>query len=106
MALVWTAKEAVAKAIGNGLQGRPRTFEVEELTDPDSQSELTLWVRDPEGRRWTVASSREGESVIAVTVGQPDATNHVQDPGPSDDESPAYQQARVTGIPTGRKGRT
>jgi acyl transferase domain-containing protein/phosphopantetheinyl transferase (holo-ACP synthase) len=105
VALAWTAKEAVAKAIGTGLQGRPRTFEVEELTDPDSQSELTLWVRDPEGRRWTVASSREGESVIAVTVGQPDATS-VQDPGPFDDESPAYQQEQVTGIPTGRKGRT
>jgi phosphopantetheinyl transferase (holo-ACP synthase) len=82
VALTWTAKEAVAKAIGTGLQGRPRSFEVEAVTDPLSPSGLTLWVRDPDGRQWTVASSREGEFVIAATIGQPNATNPVQDRRP------------------------
>jgi phosphopantetheinyl transferase (holo-ACP synthase) len=85
VALTWTAKEAVAKAMGTGLQGRPRSFEVQAVTDPLSPSGLTLWVRDPDGRRWTVASSREGEFVIAATVGQPTATNPVQDRRPSGD---------------------
>jgi phosphopantetheinyl transferase (holo-ACP synthase) len=94
VALTWTAKEAVAKAMGTGLQGRPRSFEVEAVTDPLSPSGLTLWVRDPDGRRWTVASSREGEFVIATTIGRPDATNPVQDRRPSGDGSTSYPSER------------
>jgi phosphopantetheinyl transferase (holo-ACP synthase) len=94
VALTWTAKEAVAKAVGTGLQGRPRSFEVESVTDPLSQSGYTLWVRDPEGCRWTVASSQEGEFVIAATIGQPNATEPVHDPRPSGDGSPPYPSER------------
>ena len=94
VALTWTAKEAVAKAIGTGLQGRPRAFEVEAVSDPLSPAGFTLWVRDPEGRRWTVASSREGELVIAVTIGQPNATHPVQNVHPSGDGSPSCPSDR------------
>jgi acyl transferase domain-containing protein/phosphopantetheinyl transferase (holo-ACP synthase) len=94
VALTWTAKEAVAKAIGTGLQGRPRSFAVEAVTDPLSPAGLTLWVRDPDGQRWTVASSREGEMAIAATIGQPNATNPVPDLHPSDDGSPSYPSDR------------
>jgi phosphopantetheinyl transferase (holo-ACP synthase) len=81
VALTWTAKEAVAKAIGTGLQGRPRAFEVEAMTDVESRTGLTLRVRDPEGHRWTVASSREGDFIIAVTIDRPNATKPSPAPG-------------------------
>jgi phosphopantetheinyl transferase len=111
VALIWTAKEAVAKAVGTGLKGRPRAFEVEALTDAEhhagnqaenqpenqaaeavgSQAELTLRVRDPEGRRWKVASTRDGDFVIAATIGHPDPSKPVRDPrsphgGPTPDQ--------------------
>ena len=90
VAVTWTAKEAVAKAIGTGLQGRPRSFEVEAVTDSVSQSQYTLRVRDPGGGRWTVASDREGACVIAVTVGEPITTNPFQDLRTSGDGSPPF----------------
>jgi acyl transferase domain-containing protein/phosphopantetheinyl transferase (holo-ACP synthase) len=94
VALTWTAKEVVAKAIGTGLQGRPRSFEVEAVAASLSPGDFTLWVRDPDGRRWTVASSREGELVIAATIGQPNTTSPDQDLHPSDDGSPPYPSDR------------
>ncbi|HWS39447.1 MAG TPA: beta-ketoacyl synthase N-terminal-like domain-containing protein [Actinoplanes sp.] len=44
---LWTAKEAVAKATGTGLDGRPRRFEVSEPT-------ATGCVVTVDGRRWPV----------------------------------------------------
>jgi phosphopantetheinyl transferase (holo-ACP synthase) len=52
---LWTIKEAVAKAAGTGLQGRPRAFVVEEV-DGD-------WARI--GERW-VHTTREEEFVVST----------------------------------------
>ncbi|MGP8005913.1 MAG: 4'-phosphopantetheinyl transferase superfamily protein [Acidimicrobiales bacterium] len=71
---VWTAKEAVAKARGTGLGGRPRSYEVERADDEQ------LTVRDPDGGRWQVATCRAGNNVVAVTVDAP-AWPDAIDPG-------------------------
>jgi len=65
VARAWTAKEAVSKARGTGLDGRPTAYEIER-TGGD-----TVVVRDPDGRRWEVATCRAGDHVVAVTVGDP-----------------------------------
>jgi acyl transferase domain-containing protein/phosphopantetheinyl transferase (holo-ACP synthase) len=61
----WTAKEAVAKARGTGLEGRPTAFELVAL-DGD-----TVEVQDPDGGKWQVATCRVGDHAVAVTVGVP-----------------------------------
>ena len=61
----WTAKEAVAKARGTGLQGRPTAYRVEEVTGD------TVVVRDPDGSAWRVATCRAGDYAVAVTIGDP-----------------------------------
>jgi phosphopantetheinyl transferase (holo-ACP synthase) len=91
VALTWTAKEAVAKAAGTGLKGRPRAFEVEALTDAGNQCELTFKVRDPAGRGWTVASSRDADFAIAATIGRPDPIKSVPDPRPTHGGAPPDQ---------------
>ena len=62
---LWTVKEAVAKAAGTGLRGRPRDFVVREVdadrarvTGPDAPG--GLWVR----------SSREDDLVVSVVLGR------------------------------------
>jgi len=62
---VWTAKEAVAKARGTGLEGRPTAYRVEEVTGD------TVVVRDPDGSGWQVATCRAGDYAVAVTIGGP-----------------------------------
>ena len=61
----WTVKEAVAKAAGTGLRGRPKDFVVREVdgdrvraTGPDAPG--GLWVR----------SSREDDLVVSVVLGR------------------------------------
>ncbi|BEL03911.1 type I polyketide synthase [Actinoplanes sichuanensis] len=65
---LWTAKEAVAKAIGTGLAGRPRRFAV---TDVDG-SGCTVTV---DGRRWPVRhrilDEPGGRYVVAWTTAPP-----------------------------------
>lgn len=63
----WTVKEAVAKAAGTGLRGRPKDFVVREVdggwaraTGPDAPG--GLWVR----------SSREDDLVVSVVVRRDD----------------------------------
>ncbi|HEX4218652.1 MAG TPA: 4'-phosphopantetheinyl transferase superfamily protein [Acidimicrobiales bacterium] len=90
VAVMWTAKEAVAKAIGTGLQGRPRSFEVEAVTDSGGQAQYTLQVRDPGGGQWTVASDREGECVIAVTLSPAITGDPRQDLRPSGMVTPPF----------------
>jgi phosphopantetheinyl transferase len=51
----WTIKEAVAKAAGTGLRGRPKDFVVDEL-DGDWASAAGRWVR----------TTREGDMVVST----------------------------------------
>jgi phosphopantetheinyl transferase len=67
---VWAAKEAYAKAIGTGLEGNPRRFEVREVAG----ERLLVGLRrragekpGPEEPRW-VETCRDGEYVVAWTL--------------------------------------
>ncbi len=72
--LAWTAKEAVGKARGTGLAGRPRDIVVaaaRAVGDVDG-GDAHRWVcevDDPDGRRWTVHARRFGGHIVAVTRG-------------------------------------
>ncbi len=75
--LAWAAKEAVGKARGTGLAGRPRDLVVSGVeagpagTDPGGTggSRWTCRVEDLDGRRWTVLARRLDGYVVAVTRG-------------------------------------
>jgi phosphopantetheinyl transferase len=58
---VWSAKESVAKALGTGLEGNPRRFEVLEAAGE------RLLVKTPDGRRVWADTRRDGDFVIAWT---------------------------------------
>ena len=60
----WTAKEAVGKAKGTGLQGRPKDLVVHEV-DGDH-----LLVDDLHGDRRRVRVTREGEHVVSTVIGR------------------------------------
>jgi acyl transferase domain-containing protein/phosphopantetheinyl transferase len=62
---VWTAKEAVAKARGTGLEGRPKSYQV---IHADGER---VTVVDPDRIHWLVATCRTGDEVMAVTVDAP-----------------------------------
>ncbi len=62
---VWSAKEAVAKALGTGLEGNPRRFEVKEAAG----ERLLVGMTDPSDRMkpvW-VETRRDGDHVVAWT---------------------------------------
>ncbi|HEX5947847.1 MAG TPA: 4'-phosphopantetheinyl transferase superfamily protein [Acidimicrobiales bacterium] len=64
----WTIKEAVAKAVGTGLQGRPKDFVVQEI---DGDWALATGPHVP-GGLW-VRSADEGDLVVSVVAQQDDA---------------------------------
>jgi acyl transferase domain-containing protein/phosphopantetheinyl transferase len=64
---LWCAKEAVAKARGTGLQGRPKDFEA--LTAEGDGSFLVR--HGPSGERRTVHTARVGPFVVACTAPGP-----------------------------------
>ena len=60
---LWCAKEAVAKALGTGLQGRPKDFEAVAIEgDGDF-----LMQHGPTGERWVARTVRVGRFVVAWT---------------------------------------
>lgn len=63
---LWCAKEAAAKALGTGLQGKPKEFEA---FDVDSEGRLLLR-HEPSGQRWIVRTARLADWVIAYTVAE------------------------------------
>ena len=80
----WTAKEAVAKARGTGLQGRPTDYRLERVEG------ATVDVRDPDGLRWRVETCRAGDHAVAVTVGGPSPAGAVQAPIDDEQWSPGH----------------
>ncbi len=58
----WAAKEAYAKSVGTGLEGRPQQFGIQKI---DGER---LWVTgpDPHAPRW-IETVREGDEIIAFT---------------------------------------
>ncbi|MBI3464137.1 MAG: polyketide synthase dehydratase domain-containing protein, partial [Planctomycetes bacterium] len=60
-ARLWCAKEAVGKALGTGLGGRPQDFQVIRA-DRDGRFEINHL---PTGRQWTVSTIRDRAGVLA-----------------------------------------
>jgi phosphopantetheinyl transferase len=73
----WAAKEAVAKAVGTGLVGRPHRFEVQQMEGP----KILVAAQDHHGQRWwvdtTIVKSVDGATGYVVawtTTGAPPST--------------------------------
>ncbi|MCE9659334.1 MAG: acyltransferase domain-containing protein [Burkholderiales bacterium] len=62
---LWCAKEAAAKYLGLGLQGRPEAFEVGFVDDTCARAEVVF-----EGTATHVRIVRDGAAVIAVAAGE------------------------------------
>jgi phosphopantetheinyl transferase len=80
---VWCAKEAVGKALGIGLAGRPRDFEV---TAVGAQGQVQVCHR-PTGEVFDVSTDRDETMILAATVRSPQARFALRTPdvvlGPS-----------------------
>jgi phosphopantetheinyl transferase len=59
---LWCAKEAMAKALGTGLQGHPKDFEA--LAEEDG---AFLMRHRPSGERMVVHTARVGPFLVALT---------------------------------------
>ena len=60
---MWCAKEAASKALGTGLQGRPKDF-----VALDAIAEGQLMIEHvPSGRRFAVFTGQVGEFIVAYT---------------------------------------
>ncbi|MDP3340275.1 type I polyketide synthase [Frigidibacter sp.] len=64
----WCAKEAAAKAIGEGLTGRPRAFVLQALVAGATVGSFTAEVDTPMAGRLKVALARQGEAVLALAL--------------------------------------
>jgi holo-[acyl-carrier protein] synthase len=68
----WTAKEAVAKAIGTGFRGlRPRQIEIvhQPWGEPTVSNVGTdPWPNGADGWQWSLSLAHEGDAAIAVAV--------------------------------------
>jgi len=64
----WCAKEAAAKAIGEGLTGRPRAFVLRALAAGATVGSFTAEVDTPTAGRLQVALARQGEAVLALAL--------------------------------------
>ena len=64
----WCAKEAAAKAIGEGLTGRPRAFVLSALAAGATVGSFTAEVDTPTAGRLQVALARQGEAVLALAL--------------------------------------
>ena len=60
---LWCAKEAVAKALGTGLQGRPKDFEALAVEDGCD----FLMHHNPTGQRWVAHAAQTGALIVAWT---------------------------------------
>ena len=64
---LWCAKEAVGKAVGTGLAGRPRDFEA---TAASADGRIDV-VHRPTGETFNVSTDREGMLLVALTARNP-----------------------------------
>jgi phosphopantetheine--protein transferase-like protein len=71
---LWCAKEAVAKALGQGMIGGPQALVVQDLDAHSGRVEVSLAgelarrVRDEDGLALTAFTAREGDLVIATSL--------------------------------------
>ena len=64
---LWCAKEAAAKMLGTGLDGRPKQFEAVEA---DRSGRLSI-VHRPSGRRMEVHTGVHDQLLVAVAMAEP-----------------------------------
>ncbi len=81
---LWCAKEAVGKALGIGLAGRPRDFQAM-AAGTDGRIDV---VHRPTGEAFSVSTDREGMLLVALTVCRPQARLGSPAPGAVLDPSP------------------
>jgi phosphopantetheinyl transferase len=63
---LWCAKEAMAKARGTGLQGRPKDFAAQEI----EENGTFLLCHREDGEQWVVHTASVGPFVLAYTSAQ------------------------------------
>jgi acyl transferase domain-containing protein/phosphopantetheinyl transferase/acyl carrier protein len=85
----WCAKEALAKALGRGLGGRPQHLVVVDVDPPTGRLELAVeggLARDlgvEPGRRFRVSTVRDGIFIAAIATLEGDQDRHGEGAGPA-----------------------